>query len=80
MYSMNNFSLEGIARKRSLRPNMPFSLNTGSGGQPEAIDQPLAILAALHWIEKKSPMFDILRSDIDKHSPRRNGFEDYSST
>ena len=41
------------------------------------IDEPLAILAALHWVEEKFSVFDTLRNDIDKHAPRRNGFEAY---
>ena len=41
------------------------------------IDEPLAILAALNGIAKEFPMFDVLRGDIYKHAPRRNGFEAY---
>ena len=41
------------------------------------IDEPLAILAALHWVNTRFSMFNSLRRDIHKHSPRKNGFEAY---
>ena len=43
------------------------------------IDEPLAILAAREWLDQ-NPRFSMisrLHRDIDKHSPRQNGFEDY---
>jgi len=43
------------------------------------IDEPLAILAALQWVNKsaKLSLFECLRHDIGRHSKRKNGFEAY---
>lgn len=43
------------------------------------IDEPLAILAAVHWLNQnaKFSMFNCLRRDIHNHSARKNGFEAY---
>jgi hypothetical protein len=44
-----------------------------------AIDEPLAILAALHWVNQitRFSMFRYLSQNIHKHFPRENGFEAY---
>jgi hypothetical protein len=43
------------------------------------INEPLAVLAAMRWFGQQShfSMFNWLRSDINKHSKRQNGFEAY---
>ena len=49
------------------------------GSQDPVIDEPIAILAALRWLDQKScfSFSDCLQRDISKHSPRKNGFEAY---
>jgi hypothetical protein len=49
------------------------------GTNDEVLDEPLAILAALQWINQhaKFSMFECLRRDIERHSKRKNGFEAY---
>jgi hypothetical protein len=48
-------------------------------GDKTVIDEPLAILAAMHWLNNNAEfsLFEFLRHGIDKHSPRKNGFEAY---
>jgi hypothetical protein len=43
------------------------------------IDEPLAILAGVSWLNGLAPFsfLEFLRHDIGKHSPRANGFEAY---
>ena len=45
------------------------------------IDEPLAILAAIEWLSQnpKFSLFNRLHRDVDKHSPRQNGFEIFLS-
>jgi hypothetical protein len=49
------------------------------GIKDTVIDEPLAILAALHWLNQNAQFsfFDTLHHDIKKHSNRENGFEVY---
>jgi hypothetical protein len=49
------------------------------GTNDEVLDEPLAILAALQWINQRAnfSMFECLCRDIDRHSKRKNGFEAY---
>jgi hypothetical protein len=48
-------------------------------GNDTVIDEPLAILAAMHWLNTRSEcsIFEYLRQSIGKHSKRKNGFEAY---
>jgi hypothetical protein len=43
------------------------------------LHEPLTILAALHWLNKRPSfsVFECLRQDIGKHSNRKNGLESY---
>jgi len=41
------------------------------------IDEPMAILAALHWVNTEFSLFKALHYDIHKHSRGKNGFEAY---
>ena len=43
------------------------------------VDEPMAILAAMKWLDQKPEfsMFTFLHRDIGKHTLRRNGFEAY---
>ena len=43
------------------------------------IDEPLAILAAVSWLDRSTEfsIFNFLRRDIRKHSTRQNGFKAY---
>ena len=48
-------------------------------GTETVIDEPLAVLAAMRWMDQmpEYSMFHRLYKDIKKHSDRRNGFEAY---
>jgi hypothetical protein len=49
------------------------------GTKDTVLDEPLAILAALQWVNQnaKLSLFECLRHDIERHSKRKNGFEAY---
>jgi hypothetical protein len=49
------------------------------GTDDTVLDEPLAILAALQWVNQnaKLSLFECLRHDIARHSKRKNGFEAY---
>jgi hypothetical protein len=50
-----------------------------NGINDTVLDEPLAILAALHWLNERPPfsLVECLRHDIGKHSNRKNSFESY---
>jgi hypothetical protein len=50
-----------------------------SGTDQTVFDEPLAILAAINWLNQTArfSLFNYLRRDIHKHSKRQNGFEAY---
>jgi hypothetical protein len=50
-----------------------------AGMDNTVLDEPLAILAALDWVNKNAhlSLSEYLRHDIEKHSKRKNGFEAY---
>jgi hypothetical protein len=49
------------------------------GTEETVLDEPMAILAAFHWVNMhaKFSLSECLRHDIERHSKRKNGFEAY---
>ncbi len=48
-------------------------------GDDTVVDEPLAVLAAVQWLDQ-NPEFSMFRHvyrDIHKHATRKNGFEAY---
>jgi hypothetical protein len=65
----------GFARFRKI------TTKKGEKSRLLVFDEPLAVLAALKWIETQTSlsMFEHLHRNIDRHNPHRNGFEAYLS-
>ena len=73
-YSLSSFSSQdrasfveyGFARRKP-------------GTRDTVLDEPLATLAALQWLNQSAhlSLFECLRRDIERHSKRKNGFEAY---
>jgi hypothetical protein len=69
-----------IEDKASIDAFIEYGFARTKSGE-DVIDEPLAITAAWNWFDTNKhyrySLLDCLRRDIDKHAPRKNGFEAY---
>lgn len=75
-YSLNSFT----SGDRAIFVGYGFARHKrNASGRDTLFDEPLAILAALQWVNKivKFSLFECLRHGGKRHSNRKNGFEAY---
>ena len=72
-YDFNSFTQEDTASF------VQYGFARHRDGEETVINEPLAVLAAMRWLDQQSnfSMFNCLRRNIHRHSTRDNGFEAY---
>lgn len=73
-YSLNSF----VREEDDIKAFIEYGFARTRSGEA-VIDEPLAIMAAWKRFDNKRQfsLLNCLQEDIDKHSPRKNGFEAY---
>ena len=73
-----SYTLASFAPEDSIKAFIEYGFARTKSGE-NVIDEPLAIMAMWNWFSEEGhfSLLDRLQRDIDKHAPRRNGFEAY---
>jgi hypothetical protein len=76
-----SYTLSSNAPQKDIKTFIEYGIARTKSEKTDVIDEPLAIMAAWDWLDSddRAPysLLDSLQDDIEKHAPRKNGFEAY---